>query len=66
MDPVNVREWATPIVPVIKKDVSDVLRLCGDFKVTINPVLTAEKYPLPLIANLFSGLAGVQTFSKID
>lgn len=63
LDPVNVSEWATPVVPVIKKDGS--LRLCGDFKVTINPVLTAEKYPLPLIDDLFSGLAGGQKFSKI-
>lgn len=41
-------------------------RICGDFKVTVNPVLTAEQYPLPLINDLFSGLAGGQKFSKID
>ena len=56
MDPVNVSEWATPIVPVIKKD--GPLRLCGGFKDTINPVLTADDF--------FSGLAGGQIFSKID
>jgi hypothetical protein len=28
--------------------------------VTINPVLTAEKYPLPLIGEPLSGLAGGQ------
>lgn len=47
-----------------KKDGS--LRLCGDFKVTVNPVLTTEQYPLPHIEDLFSGLAGGQRFSKID
>ncbi|KAI7811353.1 hypothetical protein IRJ41_013611 [Triplophysa rosa] len=62
--PIYTSEWATPIVPVIKKDNS--LRLCGDFKVTVNPVLTLEQYPLPLIEDLFSGLAGGQRFSKID
>lgn len=64
LEPVNTSEWATPIVPVIKKDGSP--RICGDFKVTLNPVLTVEQYPLPLIEDLFSGLAGGQKFSKID
>lgn len=50
--------------PVLKKDGS--IRICGDFKVTINPVLSAEQYPLPLIGDLFTGLAGGQKFSKID
>uniref|UniRef100_A0AAQ4RGR7 ribonuclease H n=1 Tax=Gasterosteus aculeatus aculeatus TaxID=481459 RepID=A0AAQ4RGR7_GASAC len=64
LDLVRVSEWATPVVPVMKKDGS--IRLCGDFKVTVNPVLTAEHYPLPLIDDLFAGLAGGQKFSKID
>ena len=64
LDPVSVSEWATPVVPVMKKDGS--IRLCGDFKVTVNPVLTAKQYPLPLIDDLFAGLAGGQKFSKID
>lgn len=61
---VSVSEWATPIVPVMKKDGS--VRICGDFKVTINPVLTVEQYPLPLIDDLFAGLAGGKKLSKID
>ena len=64
LEPVKTSEWATPIVPIIKKDGS--LRICGDFKVTLNSVLHAEQYPLPLIEDLFANLAGGQRFSKID
>ncbi|KAJ8348953.1 hypothetical protein SKAU_G00275420 [Synaphobranchus kaupii] len=64
LEPVRQSDWGTPIVPVPKKDGS--VRICGDFKVTINPVLEAEQYPLPHINDLFAGLAGGQKFSKID
>lgn len=64
LDPVSQSDWATPIVPVMKKD--DSVRVCGDFKVTLNPVLEVEQYPLPHIDDLFTGLAGGKKFSKID
>lgn len=64
LEPVSTSEWATPIVPVPKKNGG--IRTCGDFKVTVNPVLSAEQYPLPLIDDLFAGLSGGQKFSKID
>ena len=57
-------EWATPIVPVPKKDGS--VRLCGDYKVTVNPELQPERCPLPRIEDIFADLAGGQKFSKID
>ena len=57
-------DWATPIVPVLKRDGK--LRICGDFKVTINPNLVVDQYPLPKIEDLFANLAGGHTFSKID
>ena len=57
-------EWATPIVPVPKKDGS--VRLCGDYKITVNPELQEEQYSLPHIEDIFANLAGGQKFSKID
>lgn len=64
LEPVTQSNWDTPIVPIMKKEGS--VRVCGDFKVTVNPVLEAEQYPLPHIEDLFAGLAGGETFSKID
>jgi len=61
---VSWSEWATPIVPVIKK--SGAVRICGDFKVTINPQIRVEQYPLPKIEDIFANLAGGRHFSKID
>ena len=64
MEKCDHSEWATPVVPVPKKDGS--VRLCGDFKVTINPVLEIDQYPLPRIEDIFAALSGGQQFSKID
>ena len=57
-------EWVTPIVPVPKKDGS--VRLCDDYKVTVNPELQAVQYPLPRIEDIFANFAGGQKFLKID
>ncbi|XP_037563432.1 uncharacterized protein K02A2.6-like [Dermacentor silvarum] len=62
--PIKTSDWAAPIVPVLKRDGS--VRICGDFKVTINPVATVEKYPLPRIEDLWSALSGGQKFTKLD
>lgn len=64
LSPIRHSDWATPIVPVIKSDGS--VRICGDFKVTVNPVLNVEKYPQPRREDLFASLAGGKTFSKVD
>ena len=64
IEPVSHSEWATPVVPVPKKNGK--LRLCGDFKVTLNPVLDVDKYPLPRIDDLLATLSGGKKFTKID
>ncbi|KAJ8027406.1 hypothetical protein HOLleu_32542 [Holothuria leucospilota] len=64
ISPVEFSEWATPIVPVVKTDGS--IRICGDYKVTLNQCVKVDKYPLPHIEDLFAKLAGGKRFSKLD
>lgn len=42
------------------------MRLYGDVKITVNPALCVDKYPIPLIDNIFASLAEGQYFSKLD
>ncbi|XP_037279677.1 uncharacterized protein LOC119172626 [Rhipicephalus microplus] len=62
--PVSYSEWATPVVPVLKRD--GTVRICGDFKVTLNPVCEMESYPLPVVDDIFATLRGGQQFSILD
>ncbi|XP_024893068.1 uncharacterized protein K02A2.6-like, partial [Temnothorax curvispinosus] len=64
LEKVNTSRWATPIVPVLKKD--NTVRICGDFSVTINPCLLIDEHPLPTTDTLFANMAGGEKFSKID
>ena len=57
-------EWASPIVAVPKS--GGHLRLCGDYKLTLNPALKVDQYPLPKPDDLFASLAWGQKFTKID
>ena len=61
---VEYSEWASPIVPVPKKDGS--IRICGDYKVTINPVLEVDQHPLPKPSDLMASLTGGKQFTKLD
>ena len=61
---VEVSEWATPIVPIIKNDTS--LRLCGNFKLTVNPQLVINRHPLPTINEIFGKLQGGKKITEID
>ena len=57
-------EWASPLVPVPKKD--GTLRICGDYKVTLNGALQVDQYPLPHPSDLFTCLTGGTKFTKLD
>ena len=65
IEPVQFADWVAPIVPVMKKDRTS-LRICRDFKVTINQVSKLDKCPIPKIDDLFAQLAGEKRFTKLD
>ena len=56
--------WAAPVVPVLKSNGS--VRLCGDYKLTVNKAAKMDTYPIPSLHDMFSGLAGGVVFSKLD
>lgn len=65
LEPVDHAEWAAPIVAVLKADKKSV-RVCGDFRLTVNPVSKLVKYPVPKAEDLFATLQGGTIFSKLD
>ena len=62
IEPISFSEWAAPIVPVLKKD--GTVRICGDYKLTVNQASKVDSYPLPKIDDLFASLAGGKTFQN--
>lgn len=64
LEPTQYSEWATPIVVVRKKDGS--LRICGDYRSTVNQAVKSNVYPLPTSKELFAKLGKGRFFSKLD
>ena len=62
--PIKFADWAAPIVPVLKGNGR--VRICGDYKITVNRAAKLDKYPIPRIDELFASLAGGKSFSKLD
>ncbi|TYK11035.1 DNA/RNA polymerases superfamily protein [Cucumis melo var. makuwa] len=59
----SVSSWGAPVLFVKKKD--GTLRLCIEYR-QLNKVTIRNKYPLPLINDLFDQPRGAVLFSKID
>ena len=57
---IELSDRASPVVVVPKAD--GLVRICGDYKVTINQVVYGEHYPLPTAQDLYSTLAGSKVF----
>lgn len=60
----DTAEWGTPVVPVLKPNGK--IRICGDYKTTLNPNLEKVQHPLPKPAEIFARLKGGTIFSKLD
>ena len=56
IEKVEQSEWASPLVVIPKNDNS--VRLCGDYKVTVNKFITDEAYTLPTAQDLSVASAG--------
>ena len=64
LEPVDVSELATPILPVIKEDSS--IQICGDYKMTVNQVSQLDNYPILKIETLFAEIWDCKKFAKLD
>ena len=50
IESVRYSDWATPIAPVLKADGK--VRVCGDYKLTVNRISHLEQYPIPTLDDL--------------
>lgn len=64
LERVDFSEFASPAVPVLKEDKT--VRICGDYKSTLNPCIDTKVYPLPSVEDCFAEMVGGDLFSKID
>ena len=55
---------ASPVVSVLKRNGQ--VRICGDFKQTVNPVLQIDKYPIPNIDDLYSKVSSGRYFTRLN
>ena len=62
--PVKSSRWAALIVPVLKQN--GAVRICGDYKVTVNQACLTDSYPLSRVEELLASLSGINPFSKLD
>ena len=62
---VQYADWAAPIVPILKRDRKSV-RICGDFKLTVNQASKLDRYPIPKIEDLFAKVNGGKVFTQLD
>lgn len=62
--PTSFSDWATPVVPIVKK--SGEIRLCGDYRSTVNQATESDTYPMPTANEVFATVAGGTYFTTLD
>jgi hypothetical protein len=61
---IEYSEWATPMVIAPKSDGG--IRICGDYKVTLNKFLKLPTYPIPTAHDLEAKLGPGDKYTKMD
>ena len=51
-------------MPIVKTNGE--IRICGDYRETVNTETNTEQYPVPRIEYIYSTLNGGKVFSKIN
>ncbi|XP_058044030.1 uncharacterized protein K02A2.6-like [Ahaetulla prasina] len=64
LEPIDHSNWETPIVIPLKPDGS--IRICADYKCTINRALQDNPYPVPVVQHLLHSLGQGRIFAKLD
>ncbi|XP_061379252.1 uncharacterized protein K02A2.6-like [Danaus plexippus] len=62
--PVSFSDWATPVVPIVKKNGD--IRLCGDYRSTVNQATESDTYPMPTESEVFATIAGGCYYTTLD
>ena len=65
---VEYSRWAAPVVTVLKdsRDPMGPIRICGDYKQTVNKAAPLDGYPIPNTVDQLAMLAGGDKFTKLD
>ncbi|XP_060110491.1 uncharacterized protein K02A2.6-like, partial [Heteronotia binoei] len=64
LEPVEYATWETPIVTPVKPNGE--VRICADYKCTINRALQDNLYPVLVVSHVLAALAGSKIFGKLD
>jgi hypothetical protein len=65
---IQYSKWAAPTVVTLKdpSDPSGPIRICGDYKITINQTAPLDTYPIPKTEDQLATLTGGEKFTKLD
>lgn len=64
LKPVTFSAWATPVVPIVKRNGD--IRLCGDYRSTVNQATESDTYPMPTASEVFATIGGGCYYTTLD